>query len=70
MAKIDLKKYGAQVREKIDKYKKMREELSALRSELVVLQRTEQILKGKLKNLDDFLSEVEKRKGISVSALQ
>lgn len=67
MAKIDLKKYGAQVREKIDKYKKMREELSGLRSELVVLQRTEQILKGKLKNLDDFLTEVEKRKGISVS---
>ena len=69
MAKIDLKKYGAQVREKIEKYKKMREELSGLRSELVVLQRTEQILKGKLKNLDDFLSEVEKKKGISVCSI-
>lgn len=68
MAKMDLKKYGAQVREKIEKYKKMREELSALRAELVVLQRTEQILKGKLQNLDDFLTEVEKKKGISVSS--
>ena len=69
LAKIDLKKYGAQVREKIEKYKKMREELSGLRSELVVLQRTEQILKGKLKNLDQFLDELEKKKGISVRRL-
>jgi intraflagellar transport protein 81 len=64
MGKVDLKKYGAQVREKIDKYKKMREELSALRAELVVLQRTEQLLKGKLTNLDAFLSEMERKKGI------
>jgi hypothetical protein len=33
---MDLKKYGAQVREK-----KMRDELSSIRAELVVLQRTE-----------------------------
>lgn len=66
MGKVDLKKYGAQVREKIDKYKKMREELSTLRAELVVLQRTEQILKGKLKNLDAFLTEMERKKGIEV----
>jgi intraflagellar transport protein 81 len=64
LGKIDLKKYGAQVREKIDRYKKMREELYALRAELVVLQRTEQILKGKLKNLDEFLADMERRKGV------
>ena len=34
MGKRDLKKYGAIVREKIEKYKKMREDLSALRAEL------------------------------------
>lgn len=66
LGKMDLKKYGAQVRDKIDKYKKMRDELSNIRAELVVLQRTEQILKGKLKNLDEFLTELEKKKGVQV----
>ena len=64
--KQDLKKYGAQVKEKIEKYKKMREELSILRGELVVLQRTEQILKGRDKNLEEFLVELERKKGIEV----
>ena len=64
--RIDKKKYSGQVREKIEKYKKMREELSAHRAELVILQRTEQILKGKHKNLDDFVAELEKKKGIQV----
>jgi hypothetical protein len=63
---MDLKKYGAQVREKIDKYKKMRDELSSIRAELVVLQRTEQHLKGKQKNLDEFLTQLEKKKGVQV----
>ena len=64
--KQDLKKYGAQVKEKIEKYKKMREELSLLRGELVVLQRTEQILKSRDKNLEEFLLELERKKGIEV----
>ena len=67
MGKKDLKKYGAVVREKIEKYKKMREELAALRAELVVLQRTEQILKGRHRNLDEFLAELERQKGVEVS---
>jgi chromosome segregation ATPase len=67
MRKQDLKEYGAIVKKKIDEYKKMREELSQLRGELVVLQRTEQLLKGRDKNLDDFLSELERKKGIEVS---
>jgi len=69
MGKKDLKKYGAVVREKIEKYKKMREELAALRQELVVLQRTEQILKSRHKNLDEFLAELERQKGVEVSML-
>ena len=69
MGKKDLKKYGAVVREKIDKYKKMREELAALRAELVVLQRTEQILKSRHRNLDEFLAELERQKGVEVSVL-
>lgn len=66
LAKRDLKQYGAVVREKIEKYKKMREELALLRSELVVLQRTEQILKSRHKNLDEFLADLEKQRGIEV----
>lgn len=65
MGKMDLKKYGAEVKLKIDKYKKMREQLSQVRAELVVLQRTEQILKSRHKNIDEFLAEMEKRKGVS-----
>lgn len=64
MGKRDLKKYGAVVRDKIEKYKRMREELSAVRAELVTLQRTEQILKSRHKNLDEFLSDLEKKRGV------
>jgi intraflagellar transport protein 81 len=55
------------VREKIETYKRMREEISVIRAELVVLQRTEQILKSRDKNLDDFLTDLEKKKGVQVS---
>ena len=44
-----LKRYGAEVKGKLEKYKIMRKEQDALRSELVVLQRTEQILKSRNK---------------------
>lgn len=64
MAKRDIKKYGAIVRDKIEKYKRMREQLSAVRQELVTLQRTEQILKSRHKNLDEFLADLEKKRGV------
>jgi intraflagellar transport protein 81 len=64
IGKMELKKYGAMVRDKIEDYKRMREELSAVRAELVVLQRTEQILKSRHKNLDEFLADLEKKKGV------
>jgi chromosome segregation ATPase len=66
LGKKELKKYGAVVRDKIEKYKKMKDELSALRNELVVLQRTEQTLKNKNQNLEQFLNELEKQKGVEV----
>ncbi len=68
IGKRDLKKYGAVVRDKIEGYKKMREELAALRAELVVLQGTEQTLRSRHTNLDVFLSEMEKEKGVEVRA--
>jgi intraflagellar transport protein 81 len=66
--KADFKKYEAVLRDKIVKYKKMREELSNLRAELVVLQRTEQILKSRHKNLDEFLADLEKKQGVEVDS--
>jgi len=63
-AKVDMQRYGAVFREKIDKFRKMREELGSLRAELVVLQRTEQILRSRNKNLDVVLSDLERRKGV------
>jgi intraflagellar transport protein 81 len=65
--KKELKRYGAVVKEKIEVYKKMREELSNIRSELVILQRTEQILKSRDNNLEAFLSDLERQKGVEVS---
>jgi chromosome segregation ATPase len=67
IGKRDLKKYGAVVREKIEGYKKMREELAALRAELVILQSTEHTLRSRHSNLDDFLSEMERQKGVEVT---
>ena len=67
MGRKDLKKYGAIVRDKIEVYKKMRAELSALQAELVVVQRTEQILRSRHKNLDEFIAEEERRKSFEAS---
>lgn len=62
--KKELKRYGAIVKEKIEIYKKMRDELSSLRSELVILQRTEEVLKSNDANLEQFLADLEKQKGV------
>lgn len=64
ITKKELKRYGGVVKEKIEVYKKMRDDLGALRAELVVLQRTEQILKSRDANLEQFLSELERQKGV------
>lgn len=47
--------YGDKLREKTGVYKRMKQELSVLRAEAVVLHRTEQILKGRDNNLEEFL---------------
>ncbi|RYY81744.1 hypothetical protein EON63_14765 [archaeon] len=54
------------IKEKIETYKKLRDELAAYRAELVVLQRTEQILKSRDANLEQFLTDLEKQKGVEV----
>eukprot|EP01033_Poteriospumella_lacustris_P004485 gene4485-3204_t len=64
ISKAELKKYGQAVKEKIDVYKRMREELAGMRNELVVLQRTESILRSRDANLEQFLTDLEKQKGV------
>merc|ERR1711988_623157 len=41
-----------------------KQELAALRAESVVLHRTEQILKGRDSNLEDFLQKLEAKRGV------
>jgi intraflagellar transport protein 81 len=67
IGKKELKKYGQVVKDKIEVYKKMREEIAFLRSELVVLQRTETILRSRDQNLEEFLTELEKQQGVEVT---
>ena len=64
VTKHDVKKFGALVRDKIEKYKKMKEEIGRQREELVILQRTEQLLKQKDKNIDEFNAQLEKAHGV------
>ena len=64
MTRDEFKKYGGALREKTHTMKKMKQELAELRNELVLLGRTETILRGRDKNLDDFLSKLEMQKGI------
>jgi len=52
MNREQFKQYGAQLREKSQKFKVAKAELTALRAESVVLHRTEQILKGRDRNLE------------------
>jgi len=64
MTREELKNYGAKLREKTHVYKRMKSELSEMRAELVRLGRTEQILRGRNRNLDDFLKQLEEERGI------
>ena len=65
MTREEFKQYGAKLREKTHQYKKLKTELAELRAESVTLHRTEQILRGRVTDLDKFLNEQEARKGIS-----
>lgn len=65
MTREEFKEYGVQLREKGHNYKMAKAELAALRAESVVLHRTEQILKGRDRNLEEFLKQQEKKAGVS-----
>ncbi|KAJ8602671.1 hypothetical protein CTAYLR_004126 [Chrysophaeum taylorii] len=65
MTRDEFRAFGAQLREKTHVYKKLKAELAAARHESVTLHRTEQILRGRVANLEVFLSELEARRGVS-----
>jgi intraflagellar transport protein 81 len=64
MTRDEFKKFGNQLREKTHVYKKLKAELGELRAESVTLHRTEQILRGRVANLEVFLTELEARRGV------
>jgi len=64
MKKEEFKKYAVQLREKTNAYKRMRAELAELRTETVVLNRTETILRSRDANLQDFIQKQEQKAGV------
>lgn len=74
LGKADRLRYAAQMQEKVVIYKKMQDDMSKVRAELVTLQRTEQILKSKFistgygngnstqSKLDQLVESTEKRR--------
>lgn len=65
MKRDDFKQYAVSLRGKNQKFKKMKKELEEVRSELNVLMRTEEILKSRATDLDGFMDNLAKEKGIS-----
>jgi intraflagellar transport protein 81 len=65
MKRDDFKQYAANLRGKNAQYKQMKKVLGEIKSEVTVLSRTESILKSRAENLDEFMRDLEKKRGIS-----
>lgn len=65
MKRDDFKQYAANLRGKNAQYKQMKKVLGEIKAEVTVLSRTEQILKSRAENLEEFMKGLEKQKGIS-----
>mmetsp|Transcript_53157 Transcript_53157/g.106618 ORF Transcript_53157/g.106618 Transcript_53157/m.106618 type:complete len:689 (+) Transcript_53157:86-2152(+) len=65
MTREEFKAYGTQLREKTHVYKKQKHLLAEARAELVRLGRTEQILRGRDRHLDQFLTQLEAKRGVA-----
>jgi len=60
----DFKQYAATLRVKNNNYKTMKKALDEIKAEVTVLDRTKQILRERAGDVDDFLHDLEKKKGI------
>ena len=65
MKRDDFKQYAANLRGKNAQYKQMKKVLGEIKAEVTVLLRTENILKSRADNLDDFMKGLEKQAGIT-----
>ena len=65
MKRDDFKQYAANLRGKNAQYKQMKKVIGEIKAEVTVLMRTENILKSRADNLDDFMKGLEKQKGIT-----
>jgi len=64
MKRDDFRDFAMKLREKNKKFKVMKKDLEEIRSELNVLTRTETILKSKAGDIDEFMSNMERQRGI------
>jgi intraflagellar transport protein 81 len=64
MKKDDFRQYAASLRTKNTQFKSMKKQLEEIKSEVVVLDRTKQILKSKAGDVDEFLRDLEKKQGV------
>ena len=65
MKRDDFKQYAANLRGKNQKYKEMKKVLQEIKSEVTVLNRTKKLLQSRATDLGEFMSNLEKAKGIS-----
>ena len=65
MKRDDFKQYAANLRGKNAQYKQMKKVIGEIKGEVTVLARTEQIMKSREENLDEFMVDLEKKKGIA-----
>lgn len=64
MKRDDFRQYAANLRVKNTQYKSMVKALDEIKSEVSVLFRTQTILKSRAENVDEFMADLEKKKGI------
>ena len=65
MTRTEFKAYGTKLREKTSLYKSRKETMAVVQAESVVLNRTEQVLKGRDGRLEEFLKQQEAEAGVS-----
>jgi intraflagellar transport protein 81 len=65
MKRDDFKQYAANLRGKNAQYKKMKQQLKEIKDEVQVLHRTRAILESRAEDMDQFMQDLEQKKGIS-----
>ena len=61
----DFRQYAANLKEKNAQHKQRQKSLEEFKAEVKVLERTKEILKSRAGNVDEFLRELERKKGIA-----